>query len=36
MEYLSKNKRILLVGLNPTEEAIEHGAVFAKQLVCGK
>ena len=30
MEYLGKNKTILLVGLNPTNEAIEHGAVFCQ------
>ncbi len=30
MEYLGSNKEILLVGLNPTEQALKHGAVFCQ------
>ncbi|NDA61914.1 MAG: hypothetical protein EBX50_07720 [Chitinophagia bacterium] len=30
MDYLSKEKSVLLVGLNPTEQAKKHGAVFCQ------
>ena len=30
MDYLGKKKTVLLVGLNPTEQAKKHGAVFCQ------
>lgn len=30
MEYLSSKKQVVLVGLNPTEQALKHGAVFCQ------